>query len=133
MTTYRICYANHRLNQQNAYGNGTPEGVSYACNNVRSEVVLLANLFPVLQTGAENHQQVCPVQPSALDAEKAKAQCDRDEGDIVERLKNAAQSYMEWLPLRRKCTSRIDGDSEVKNGCEFDLVAQICVLQADLE
>lgn len=62
----------------NAYGNGTPEG-----------------------TGAENHQAVCPATFLSTDAEKSTAKCDRNEGDIVTRLKNAAQSYMEWLPLRR--------------------------------
>jgi len=52
------------------------------------------------QTGAENHQEVCPVDEFATDEEKNDAQCDRDEGDIVVRLKNAAQAYMEWLPIR---------------------------------
>lgn len=29
-------------------------------------------------------------------------ECDRDEGDWVERANNAFQSYMEWLPLRHQ-------------------------------
>jgi phosphodiesterase/alkaline phosphatase D-like protein len=32
--------------------------------------------------------------------EKNAAECDRDEGDIVDRLKAATQAYLEWMPLR---------------------------------
>ena len=68
---------------------------------------------PLPQSGAENHQQVCPVTFLATDAEKATAKCDRNEGDIVKRLKDAAQSYMEWLPLRRTyATRQYDRDQE---------------------
>ena len=64
--------------QQNSYGQGTFE-----------------------TTGAENHQPVCPVNFMATDAEKNDAECDRDEGDVIVRWNNAAQSYMEWMPVRR--------------------------------
>ena len=50
--------------------------------------------------GAENHQEVCPVDFMAADADKAEAQCDRDEGDAVERFTAAAQAYWEWMPIR---------------------------------
>jgi phosphodiesterase/alkaline phosphatase D-like protein len=32
---------------------------------------------------------------------KAGAGCDQDEGLIASRLENAAQAYMEWMPIRR--------------------------------
>lgn len=52
-------------------------------------------------TGAENHQETCPVDSSASDEEKNSSQCDRDEGPVDVRFTNAAQSYLEWMPLRR--------------------------------
>ena len=33
--------------------------------------------------------------------EREQYQCDRDEGDVGVRFTNAAQAYMEWMPLRR--------------------------------
>jgi hypothetical protein len=51
-------------------------------------------------SGAENHQPSCPVNASSPVSEKNSAQCDRDEGDIVDRLKAATQAYLEWMPLR---------------------------------
>lgn len=54
----------------------------------------------VSNTGAENHQDVCPVNRTSTDEEKNAAGCDRDEGNIKTRLTNAAQAYMEWLPIR---------------------------------
>jgi phosphodiesterase/alkaline phosphatase D-like protein len=65
---------------------------------------MLAFLTPqcyISQTGAENHQEVCPVNSTASDEEKEEAKCDRDEGDVATRFNNAAQAYLEWLPLRR--------------------------------
>jgi alkaline phosphatase D len=55
----------------------------------------------VSNTGAENHQVTCPVNRTSTAEEKNNAGCDRDEGNIKIRLTNAAQAYMEWLPLRR--------------------------------
>jgi phosphodiesterase/alkaline phosphatase D-like protein len=52
-------------------------------------------------TGAENHQETCPVNSTSPDEEKEAAGCDRDEGDVVTRFNAAFQAYMEWLPLRR--------------------------------
>ena len=54
----------------------------------------------VSNTGAENHQVTCPANRTSPAEEKAAAGCDRDEGNIKIRLTNAAQAYMEWLPLR---------------------------------
>lgn len=54
-----------------------------------------------LQTGAENHQPVCPVGPTASNEDKISNQCDRNEGEATKRFKNAAQAYLEWLPIRR--------------------------------
>lgn len=55
----------------------------------------------ILNTGAENHQETCSANRDSTDEEKAAAQCDRDEGNVKIRFNNAAQAYMEWMPLRR--------------------------------
>ena len=52
-------------------------------------------------TGAENHQPVCPVNASSPVADKNSAKCDRDEGTATKRFRNAAQAYMEWMPIRK--------------------------------
>jgi alkaline phosphatase D len=52
-------------------------------------------------SGAENHQEVCTANATSPDTEKDTAGCDRDEGDIVTRFNVAAQSYLEWMPIRR--------------------------------
>ena len=52
-------------------------------------------------SGAENHQEFCPANRTSPDEEKAAANCDRDEGPIDVRLNNAAQAYMEWMPIRK--------------------------------
>lgn len=51
-------------------------------------------------TEAQNHQETCPANATSPDSEKADANCDRDEGDIVKRFNAAAQSYFEWMPIR---------------------------------
>jgi alkaline phosphatase D len=51
-------------------------------------------------TGAENHQETCLANATSPDADKAAAQCDRPEGDAVERFTAAAQAYWEWMPIR---------------------------------
>ena len=53
-------------------------------------------------TGAQNHQEVCPVNVSSTIEEKDSAGCDRDEGDVKTRFNAAARSYLEWLPLRHQ-------------------------------
>jgi Phosphodiesterase/alkaline phosphatase D len=55
----------------------------------------------IFNTGAENHQETCSANRDSTDEEKAAAQCDRDEGNVKIRFNNAAQAYMEWMPLRR--------------------------------
>lgn len=55
----------------------------------------------MFQTGAENHEEVCPVNSTATNAQKSSAGCDRDEGPVDVRFTAAAQAYMEWMPLRR--------------------------------
>lgn len=55
----------------------------------------------VENTGAENHQEVCPVNSTSPDEEKNAAKCDRDEGTVMQRFNDAAQSYLEWMPIRR--------------------------------
>jgi len=55
----------------------------------------------VENTGALNHQTVCPVNVSSPIAMQLSSSCDRDEGDVGVRFNNAAQAYMEWMPLRR--------------------------------
>lgn len=52
-------------------------------------------------TGAENHQQVCVANSTSPDADKRAAKCDRNEGTATKRFTDAAQAYMEWLPLRK--------------------------------
>lgn len=51
-------------------------------------------------TGAQNHQETCPANATSPDDEKRAGNCDRPEGDIVERFNAAAQSYFEWMPIR---------------------------------
>ena len=53
------------------------------------------------KSGAENHQPVCPVNDTATATEKEEARCDRNEGASDVRFTNAAQAYMEWMPIRR--------------------------------
>lgn len=69
-------FDDHELTN-NPWGQGTPES-----------------------TGAENHQETCPVNTTSPDTEKNEAGCDRDEGDVVVRFNAAAQSYFEWMPIR---------------------------------
>lgn len=71
------CWDDHDITN-NPWGQGTPES-----------------------SGAENHQAVCEANVTSPPEDKVKAKCDRDEGDIVARFNAAAQSYMEWLPIRR--------------------------------
>jgi alkaline phosphatase D len=52
-------------------------------------------------TGAENHQPVCTANATSPDKDKESAKCDRDEGTATQRFLNAAQAYMEWMPLRK--------------------------------
>ena len=54
----------------------------------------------VSNTGAQNHQITCPVNRTSTAEEKEAAYCDRDEGNVKIRFANAAEAYMEWLPLR---------------------------------
>jgi hypothetical protein len=89
--------------RQNAYGYGTASSVSKLSKILRLNAQKFGHLtFRHTQTGAENHQPICPANSTSPDTDKAKNQCDRDEGDAVERFRNAAQSYMEWLRLRRE-------------------------------
>lgn len=50
--------------------------------------------------GAENHQTICPVGPNASNADKAKYECDQDEGSATVRFTNAYIAYLEWVPHR---------------------------------
>jgi phosphodiesterase/alkaline phosphatase D-like protein len=52
-------------------------------------------------SGAENHQPTCPVNSTSPIPEKNQAGCDRDEGTATKRFLNAAQAYMEWMPVRK--------------------------------
>jgi alkaline phosphatase D len=53
-------------------------------------------------TGAENHQPVCDkANATSPDKEKEAAGCDRDEGTATKRFTDAAQAYMEWMPIRK--------------------------------
>ena len=52
--------------------------------------------------GAENHQDTCPVNATAPDEAKDDAQCDRDEGDALQRFTEAAQAFWEWMPIRHQ-------------------------------
>jgi PhoD-like phosphatase len=73
-----------------------PNGIS------RTGIIFLTlRVLAPMQTGAENHQPVCPVNETATNSDKILAKCDRDEGPADVRFTNAAQSYMEWMPLRR--------------------------------
>lgn len=91
----------------NSYGQG-------ARSNVRFYLVKCHGVFRTIghgsqfstnihfsQTGAQNHQEVCPVNSTATDAQKRSARCDRDEGPVDVRFTAAAQAYMEWMPIRR--------------------------------
>jgi len=49
-------------------------------------------LSSILQTGAQNHQEFCPVGADADPADKNAANCEFDEGPITDRL-NAAVSW----------------------------------------
>ena len=71
------CWDDHETTN-NPYGDGTQE-----------------------HTGAENHQETCPVNSTSPDAEKDAAECDRDEGPAADRFNGAFQAYLEWMPLRR--------------------------------
>lgn len=44
---------------------------------------------------------MCPVSESADAEEIDAAGCDRNEGSVDVRFTNAAQAYMEWMPIRR--------------------------------
>ena len=44
---------------------------------------------------------MCPVGESADAEEIDAAGCDRNEGSVDVRFTNAAQAYMEWMPIRR--------------------------------
>ena len=57
--------------------------------------------YSATKSGAENHQPVCPVNEDAEAIEKEEAKCDRNEGPVDVRFTNAAQAYMEWMPIRR--------------------------------
>jgi hypothetical protein len=51
------------------------------------------------KSGAVNHQPICPVNETASYSDKEEAECDRNEGPIDVRFTNAAQAYMEWMPI----------------------------------
>lgn len=44
---------------------------------------------------------MCPVNVTAEATAKEEAGCDRNEGPSDVRFTNAAQAYMEWMPIRR--------------------------------
>lgn len=51
--------------------------------------------------GAENHQEECAANRTSSNDAKDEAQCDRDEGNAAQRFNEAAQAYMEWMPIRQ--------------------------------
>mmetsp|Transcript_15095 Transcript_15095/g.30435 ORF Transcript_15095/g.30435 Transcript_15095/m.30435 type:complete len:365 (-) Transcript_15095:35-1129(-) len=53
------------------------------------------------QAGANNHQETCPVVWwSATVEQMDDAQCEFDEGSVVDRFNAAARAYMDWMPVR---------------------------------
>lgn len=52
------------------------------------------------ETGAQNHQPVCPANRTSSEDDIRAANCDRDEGDAGDRFNAAFQAYMEWMPVR---------------------------------
>ena len=52
-------------------------------------------------TGAKNHQETCDANRTSTEEEENAAKCDRDEGDAKKRFNEAAQAFMEWMPIRR--------------------------------
>jgi hypothetical protein len=111
LTLLLLCILSDHETANNAYGQGSINNVRIAdCSHV---IIAFRFSFSKLfspptyanlslnQTGAENHQPVCPVDENANATTKDIAGCDRNEGPVDVRFTNAAQAYFEWMPIRR--------------------------------
>lgn len=87
----------------------------------------------VEQSGAENHQEVCPANRTSPDEEKAAANCDTDEGPFLDRMNAAAQAYMEWMPIRKGPFGTMAGgnvDTDLTQVIEWGNLATLVLLDS---
>jgi phosphodiesterase/alkaline phosphatase D-like protein len=84
-------------------------------------------------SGALNHHEFCPVNRTSPDFEKDAALCDRDEGDVQIRFNEAAQAYMEWMPVRRgPGTMGVVGITSITQIIEWGNLASIVAVDTRL-